>query len=391
MLVLLVAVLLAGLGVGRAPAVRSTVYREAIVAPPGPSVLSTLVLPQDPVAQAVAALTAPGLLVGGWRGQPTPGLAATWRAEDGGRRYAFTLRPGARWSTGRPVAMRDVAFTLRVLQSPGFTAQSATGAWAGVRLVVTGPRAGTFVLPEPSAAFPVAAEVPVLPSAPFGGRAGRYLRAAAVPTGPPPPAAGPFVVLHDGVGAVWLRRNPWARPRPLLASVVLVREAGPAAAGAALRQGRVDGWLAATPAELRHLPAGLLAHRLTSFAFVAVLFNERAQPLADVRLRRALAAAVDRPALVQQALGGLGVPQTGPIPVSIGWAQPRPGTLPATVPAAAQLTADGWRAVPPGAVRTRAGRPLRLRLTVPDLPPLPAVAAALRRQFRAVGVALTVR
>ncbi len=391
MLVLLVAVLLAGIGVGRPPAVRSTVYREAIVAPPGPSVLSTLLLPQDPVAQAVAALTAPGLLVGGWRGQPVPGLAATWRAEDGGRRYAFTLRPGARWSTGRPVTMGDVAFTLRVLQSPRLADQGSTSAWTGVRLVVSGPRGGAFVLPGPSAAFPVAAEAPVLPFRPYGGRPGRYLLAAEAPAGPPPPAAGPFVVARDGVGAVWLHRNPWARPRPRLGSVVLVREAGPSAARTALRRGWVDGWLAATPTGLGQLPPGLRAHRLTSFAFVAILLNERAQPLGDIRLRRALAAVVNRAALVRQALGGLGVPQVGPIPVSIGWAQPRPGTLPPVVPAAAQLAADGWVATRPGAVRTRGGRPLRLRLTVPDLPPLPAVAATLRRQFRAAGVALTVQ
>ncbi|MGC1405861.1 MAG: hypothetical protein WA938_03865, partial [Candidatus Dormiibacterota bacterium] len=41
------------------------VYAEAVVAPVGPSALSPLISPGDQVAQAVGALTGPGLMVAG--------------------------------------------------------------------------------------------------------------------------------------------------------------------------------------------------------------------------------------------------------------------------------------------------------------------------------------
>lgn len=42
-------------------------------------------------------------------GRIEPALASTWRAEDGGRRWVFTLRADARDWTGAPVTARDVA------------------------------------------------------------------------------------------------------------------------------------------------------------------------------------------------------------------------------------------------------------------------------------------
>lgn len=42
-------------------------------------------------------------------GKVIPGLAAGWAEEDGGRRWTFTLREGARFWNGEPVTARDVA------------------------------------------------------------------------------------------------------------------------------------------------------------------------------------------------------------------------------------------------------------------------------------------
>lgn len=43
------------------------------------------------------------------QGRVAPGLARAWSAEDGGRRWTFTLREDARFWDGAPVAARDVA------------------------------------------------------------------------------------------------------------------------------------------------------------------------------------------------------------------------------------------------------------------------------------------
>jgi oligopeptide transport system substrate-binding protein len=48
-----------------------------------------------------------GLVTFDARGEPVPGQAESWQVLDQGRRYRFTLRENARWSTGDPVTAHD--------------------------------------------------------------------------------------------------------------------------------------------------------------------------------------------------------------------------------------------------------------------------------------------
>src|SRR4051794_36430268 len=47
-----------------------------------------------------------------------PDLAASWSASPDRRRYAFTLRPGIRFSNGQPVTSGDVKFALERVLNP---------------------------------------------------------------------------------------------------------------------------------------------------------------------------------------------------------------------------------------------------------------------------------
>lgn len=366
------------------------VYTEAVVAPSGPSSLTSLLDPQDAVASTVTTLTQPGLLRSGPRGQPVLGLAASWKKEQGGRRWAFTLPRNGRWSDGQPITTRDVGFTLAVLQTSGFPNAALAAPWAGVSMEASSFWAGVFVLPSPAPDFSKTAELPILPSFAYQDRPARFLSQVR-PTKGLPPASGPFHVLVNSATKVVLARNPEYQPRPRLSGFVLQLEPNVATVDAQLARGAVDGWLVATPQELAGLPKGVVKHRTLTYAFVELLFNEASGPLARPTVREAIAASVDRGQLIAAGLQGMAEPQYGPLPDSIRWARLASSSLGFYPSPAALLRGAGYRRSEPLGYRDSGGQPLTLKLSVPDVEPLPEVAKALADQLSAQGIPVTVQ
>ena len=66
-----------------------------------------------------------GLVTFDEKGEPVPGQAAAWQVLDGGKRYQFTLRPGARWSNGDPVTAGDYVRAWRRAFTPETAAVTA--------------------------------------------------------------------------------------------------------------------------------------------------------------------------------------------------------------------------------------------------------------------------
>ena len=361
------------------------VYVEAVVAPVGPSALSPLLTPSDPVAQAVGGLTGPGLMVASPSGEPTLGLATSWRSVDGGVRYQFTLSSKRRWSNGQPVTTKDVAFTLAVLQSSKFPNPDIAAPWTGVSLFASSLWAGTFVLPGPSTSFPTAAEDAVLPAAHYQSQPDVFFRGDQRTDAQFAPSAGPFRVDGNRADQVSLTRNAYYRPRPILDGFTLLLEPSSAAVDQLLAQGTVDGWLAATPSDLQGLPAGLVHSRITTYNFVELLMNEQSPPLDTLGVRQAIAASIDRHSLLQNQLAGLGDPQYGPLPDSIQWAGSASDTTGAPGSPGKLLNAAGWQRATSSHLWQKGGQPLSLTLDVPDLVPLPQAAAGVASQLDAEG------
>jgi peptide/nickel transport system substrate-binding protein len=388
-------VLLVGGGIALGISLRALsshqVYTEAVVAPVGPSPLSPLLSPDDPVAQAVGALTGPGLMEEGVDGAPELGLATSWESERGGSRYHFTLSSGRRWSNGSPVTTKDVAFTLAVLQSPRFPNPDMAAPWTGVSLFASSLWSGTFVLPGPSTSFPTAAEDAVLPAAHYHHSPGLFFRGDQRTDALFAPSAGPFRVVANGADQVTLSRNPYYQPRPILDGFDILLTPSSAAAEQLLAQGTVDGWLAATPSDLTGLPAGLVRTRIVTYAFVDLLFNEHSAPLDELPVRQAIAAAVNRGALVSDALRGLGIPQLGPLPDSITWAESAVSSAGHLGSVTSLLQGDGWRRSPTSHLWQRDGLDLRISLDVPNLPPLPQAASEVAGQLDQQGFLVTVQ
>ncbi|MGH2977784.1 MAG: ABC transporter substrate-binding protein [Gaiellaceae bacterium] len=280
-------------------------------------------------------MTSDGLVgfrrVGGIEGvQPVPDLAvALPTPTDAGRTYTFRLRPGVRYSTGKPVQPADFRTAIeRLLESkpaaptgryfldvvgadrcrPGGRCNLARG-------IVGGARTVTFHLTKPDGDFLSKLAL---------------VSAAAVPAGTPPPnpkhdhalpGTGPYTIASYRKGhSVTLVRNRYfrqwstdAQPAGYPDRITFSASAGSESAVHVIEAGKADiapsllGLSKAQLATLRtHYPSQL---RLSPSPSTDWYFlNTRVSPFDDVRVRRAVNDAFDRQAY--KTLQGLGYAST---------------------------------------------------------------------------------
>ena len=241
-------------------------------------------------------------------------------AQDGGRTYTFQLRRGVRYSTGAPIRPADFRATferqyraktgLAAIGAPIRGADRCSRARCDLSrgiIVDDATRTITFRLSEPDPDFLYKLALP------FG---------SVVPAGSPPvgtgarplPATGAYRILRylPGREAV-LVRNPYFRPWSADAQptgypdrITLRLGLDPARQTAAISAGTADVMLGSPPpgalAQLsRRVPLQL--HSFTLPQFVGMFLNVREPPFDRVAVRRALALAVDREAIVELSGG----------------------------------------------------------------------------------------
>ena len=367
-------------------------YVEGVLG--APSHPNPLFARANPVDADLAALVFSGLMRIGGDGTPVPDLAERWEVTPDGRTYTFYLRPNLYWHDGQPLEADDVAFTVGIVQAPGFQGAPALAVrWSGVTVEVRDPRTVVFRLPAPSASFLTHAALGIVPRHLLAD-----LDAAALAEAPPGRAtigSGPYRLVDlDQTGAA-LEANPsYHLGLPALDRIELRFYRDNAALLAALAAREVDGALledARTPAE-----DGALAGRpdlagtpYTLGGYTVLYMNNQRAPLEDPGVRRALSAAVDRPALIRGALGGRGLPGASPL-IPGTWAHD-PAAPPPPAAAEALFGNAGWlRDARAGGLRRNAERFLRFELVTNNDPTREALAASIAAQLREQGVEVAV-
>jgi peptide/nickel transport system substrate-binding protein len=140
--------------------------------------------------------------------------------------------------------------------------------------------------------------------------------------------------------------------------------------------------------EVRTVP-GITVHRMPANAYEHVTLNERHfMPFADLRVRRAIAYAIDRSLIVRTLLDGLAPVTDGPIqPMS--WAYTDKVRRYEFDPGHAKTLLDsaGWRDSDGDGIRDQGGKPLSFTLiTQAGYAIRENVAQAIQRQLRDVGI-----
>ena len=365
-------------------------FREALVVEQVPLSLNPLIGDQDPAVHDVGQLLYRRLLQLDATDYPRPDLALSYTISGDGLTYALPLRPGQRWSSGAGITPADVAATFSFIQTAPAVDHRLALLAQGVKVSLTGTTIA-FTLGAPRASFLSAlTQIPILPLSTL---TPAQLRSAAAHPSRPLPSSGPYRVLLANDAGINLVGNNFAATHPRLPVVRLDFYTTFNAAAAAFSGGGADAVLATTPQQRAQLMrrSGAVAHDIATFQFVDLLFNERVPGLDDAVVRRAIATAVNRTAIVEGALDGRGgVQEDAAVSQGLAWiagGTPKEAASPAV--AASLLSQDGWTAGPNGA-RVRGTSVLDYTLTVADVAPLPTVASELAAQLAQVGVTVHV-
>ncbi len=257
---------------------------------------------------------------------PVPDLAESWEVSPDGQTYTFHLAPAAVFHDGVPVTAEDVRFTFEQMLLK-YHSRTRSSVGNNLRRIET-PDLHTvvFEFEKPYAAFLQLVDVTNAPVMP------KHLYEGTDPLTNPhntnPVGSGPFKFQE------WLKGDHLALTRneryfksgkPHLDRIVYKVMPSGALATIAFERGEVDYLLGASPLDvtrLKQLPGVVVTDKgREGYATVETLvLNLTRSPLSDLRVRRAMAHAIDKDFLVAKLLFGQGVAATGPVSHLLGWA-----------------------------------------------------------------------
>jgi peptide/nickel transport system substrate-binding protein len=238
-------------------------------------------------------------------GSVSPLLAESWQASADLKTYTFKLRKGVKFHNGEPFDSAAVKFSFD--RAAIATSTNKDKSLYQAFESVTAPDADTIVVA-------VKYSEPNLPFL-LGQASGSIVEPKSAPTNATQPVGtGPYTIGAWAKGSS-ITLNKWPDYRNAAAiklSKVTIRFIGdPSAQVAALLSGDIDVFpRAAVARSVAQFKADPRFNVLIggSRAKTIVGINERKKPLDDVRVRRAILAAIDRKAMIEGAADGFGTP-----------------------------------------------------------------------------------
>jgi peptide/nickel transport system substrate-binding protein len=309
-----------------------------------------------------------------------------------GRTLTYHLRRGVHWQDGSPFTASDVAFTFRAIMNPNnrvgsrnpyarlLSVRALDKATVEVRL--RAPDAsivGTFFTDDANAA--------ILPEHLLG----REPELNDIPFDAKPIGTGPYrVVSWDRSSMLRLSANPtYFGGKPAIGTLELHFIPDTTVVLAQLQTGEIDAVVHGDMA-LAEQYAKLPAHVVSNVPYIGAMFaafNLERPLVADVRVRRAIASAIDREALAQKVYHGAeraDDPSRGIFSYDDDPNAPWPRFDPHA--AAAELEAAGWRLGKDG-VRHRGSATLALQTIFANASTADRIkAVVIQRQLASVGV-----
>ena len=405
---LAVLVLVAVWSFGSAPAraqdapVRGGTLVVAIVSDPGhlnPAITTS------GATHAASELLYNGLVGRDERGDPVPELAESWQVEQGGTVYRFRLRDGVKWHDGRPFTASDVKFTFEevLLKFHARTRASMGGLLAGIEA----PDDRTVVFRFKQAYAPLlyqldATEAPIIARHVYQGTDPQTNPANTNPVG-----TGSFKFVSYAKGSeIRLARNPaYFKPGlPYPDGLVMRVIPDLSVQVLALENGEVD-FLWELPGPLhsriksdsRFQTARTGYHPGGSNCIMTMSFNLERPILKELRVRQAVAHALDRQMFLSQILFGDGKVAAAPISSEIPWAHAAGLAMPKPDRAEAEKLLDGvgWKKEGEGP-RTARGVPgvadgTRLSIDFLHFPTFAKYGELVRQQLGAVGIGVALK
>jgi len=246
-------------------------------------------------------------------GNLIPSLATEWEQSEDGLTWTFTLREGVQFSNGREFTAEDVKWTFdRILDPETGSGQASSIGPEGTVVNVVNERTIEVVHPEPFGAFLFR----MAPAPALGIVAQESLEddgTIAVPIG-----TGPFMIAEvEGTNFIRLERNEnyWQEDLPYLDAIEITPIPDDTVRETALLGDEVDWVIQVAPQSVEALrqdpdivvPTGPQA----SYDYIGV--NLEREPFDDIRVRQAIAIALDRQTICEAAFFGFCEPIQSPI------------------------------------------------------------------------------
>ena len=335
----------------------------------------------DPTAGAAAAIgeiTYANVFEGLTRidrdGKVKPALASSWEISDDGKTYVFRLRSGVTFHDGTTFSASDVKFSLERARGEG-SVNPQKGLFEPIEKIETSdPTTVKITLKRPTGAFLFN----------LGWPAAIIVSAKSAETNKTNPiGTGPFRFSNWTKGAsVELVRNEtyWGR-KTALEKVLFRVIADPSAAYASLMAGDVDAYpIYPAPENLDQFRADkrftVVVGNTEGKTILAI--NNGKAPFNDLKVRQALAYAVDRNAVITGAMFGIGQP------IGSHFSPTDPGYVDLT----AQYAYDPYKAK--ALLREAGVNDLKLRLVLPPPEYARRGGEIIAQQLKAIGIAVEI-
>ncbi len=316
---------------------------------------------------------------------PVPDLAERWDISTDGKTYTLYLAKNAEFHDGTPLTSEDVRFTFEELLLKYHSRTRASMGENLTRILTPDAHTVVFEFARPYAAFLQLIDVANAPIMP------KHLYGNADPLTNPynvkPVGSGPFKFQEWAKGdRITLVKNEkyFKTGKPYLDRVVYKVIPSSSSASIAFENGEIDYFTNPSPLDLERLlkmPNVTVTEKgREGYATVeTVVLNTTRGPLSDVRVRRAMAYAIDKNYIVDKVAFGRGKPATGPISSALKWAHnPNVAKYERDLPLANQmLDATGFK-------RDAGG--VRFRLKYVYAQSYAKVVEVLRDQLREVGI-----
>lgn len=290
-----------------------------MIVQPEPPTLASYLSTSGPIGM-VAAKIYDGLLEYDMKLKPQPSLAESFTVAPDGKTVTFKIRKGVVFHDGKPLTSADVKFSIEKVAK--VTHPRGPNTFRAVTAIDT-PDSHTVVLKLSEAApYMLMAfsgyETPIIPMHIFGTG---DLRAH--PNANNPIGSGPFKFVEWKKGAyIRLDRNEkyWKKGRPYLDRIVARFIADPSTRTAALEKGEAHfAAMGAVPfndakklASNPNIEITTAGHEMFS-PVAEILLNTRRKPLDNVKVRQAMAYAIDRKFIIDNIWFGFGKVATGPM------------------------------------------------------------------------------
>jgi peptide/nickel transport system substrate-binding protein len=257
----------------------------------------------------VTVLSYQGLFYEDASGDAIPLLAESWSRSADGLAYTFKLRRGVRFHTGATMTSADVKYSYDYLRNPANGSPGA-GDFSTVESI-DAPDADTvvFKLSRPNAALPISLTHRyggVIPKDYFAGGQDARARLNEVSVG-----TGPYKLKQFTKNSVLVferHADFWQGGLPHADEVTFAFMPNSAAMVVAAQNRRIDMGIFTRPQDAEQLTRvpGLKLVRTSSMGQRSLDLDSKYAPIADVRVRQAIASAIDKDAVMKVSVAGYG-------------------------------------------------------------------------------------